>query len=171
MESFRNLLVFILIETRGLYKITFDQNSIIENHSNGSTDDIGTKQNFTEAIGNRMSPILTENENNTHPIMMCIVLLLLSVIVLYVSVWRPRKKAYIVDAVSPQYIELEEETKMEYCLSFDVSDDEDAEFKSTEEYENNEGTSTNICCGLSNVIAYELQFKRSHDILKDLKST
>ena len=57
MESCRNLLVFILIETRGLYKITFDQNSIIENPINGSTDDIGTKQNFTEAIGNRMSPI------------------------------------------------------------------------------------------------------------------
>ena len=149
MESCRNLLVFILIETRGLYKITIDQNSIIEDHINGSTVDIGTKKNFTEAIGNRMSPILTENEkntHNTHPIMMCIVLLLLSVIVLYVSVWRPRKKAYIVDAVSPQYIELEDETQMEYCLSFDVSDDEDAKFKSTKEYENNEGKSKNICC-------------------------
>ena len=168
MNTCLNLLSFLLIESMGISKITLAQNISSENHFNRSKHDTETQQNYTEDLGKRMSPILTEDESNTdntHPIQMCIVLLVLSVIVLYASVWRPRKKeSYIVDAVSPQYIELEEKTKMEYCLSFDEPESSDDEWKSTEKNENSDGKRKTTCCGLSNVFAHVLQFKRTNDI-------
>ena len=60
-------------------------------------------------------------------------------------------------------MDLEEETQMDYSLSFDEIDISYDEVKSTED-EDKKGKNEKLCCGLPNVLAYVLKFKRSEDM-------